>query len=378
MSPAAAFRVRPRFGMLWRMGSTYAVPLVLSLLLLAAQSCGDQGTPADSAPGPGADAAPLCPVCPSPMTDDGSDYAILHGWPDLGEGMVLGQVTGVDVDSHGHVFVFHRADRPWLDTKNTTLITQPTLLRLDAATGRIEAELGAGTFVVPHGLRVDDHDHLWVTDVGTQTVQELDHDGAVLRTFGTPNEAGVDETHFDQPTDVAVASDGRFFVADGYGNARVVAFDADGNFVRAFGEHGTAPGQFDTPHSIVLDKQGRLLVADRGNSRIQRFTTDGTLIDVWQSEQLGRPWALDVDEDGKVYVVDGGDQTPVPPDRSHILRLTEDGAVEASWSSFGNQDGQLYWGHAIAVTPAGDVLVGDVRYGMRVQKWTKLPAASAR
>jgi DNA-binding beta-propeller fold protein YncE len=295
---------------------------------------------------------------------------VLHGWPALGEGMVLGQVTGVDVDSHGHVFVFHRADRPWLETQNTTPITEPTLLRLEAATGRIEEELGAGAFVVPHGLRVDHRDHLWVTDVGTHTVHELDHDGTPLRSFGTFGEPGDDDAHFDQPTDVAVAADGRFFVADGYGNARVVAFDADGRFVRAFGERGSAPGQLDTPHSIALDADGRLLVADRGNARIQRFTTEGELIDVWQSAALGRPWAVDVDARGKVYVVDGGDQNPVPPDRSHILRLGDDGEIEASWASFGNQDGQLYWGHAVAVTETGEVLVGDVRYGMRVQKWT--------
>lgn len=366
------------------MRSPYAVPLALSLLLAVGPSCGDSSSP--PAPEDASDQA-----CPSPSNDGGggsggrggsgdggrSGYAVLHGWPALGEGMVLGQVSGVDVDSHGHVFVFHRADRPWLETKNTTPIAQPTLLRLDAATGRIEAELGAGSFVVPHGLRVDHRDHLWVTDVGTHTVQELDHDGTLLDTFGTPNEPGSDAAHFDQPTDVAVASDGRFFVADGYGNARVVAFDADGNFVRAWGERGSAPGQLDTPHSIALDTESRLLVADRGNARIQRFTTDGELIDVWQSPALGRPWAIDVDSDGTIYVVDGGDQNPVPPDRSHILRLTEDGEVEASWSSFGNQDGQLYWGHAIAVTRTGDVLVGDVRYGMRVQKWAPLAAAAA-
>jgi hypothetical protein len=150
----------------------------------------------------------------------------------------------------------------------------------------------------------------------------------------------------------------------------VVAFDADGRFVRAFGERGSAPGQLDTPHSIALDADGRLLVADRGNARIQRFTTEGELIDVWQSAALGRPWAVDVDARGKVSVVDGGDQNPVPPDRSHILRLGDDGEIEASWASFGNQDGQLYWGHAVAVTETGEVLVGDVRYGMRVQKWT--------
>jgi sugar lactone lactonase YvrE len=296
-------------------------------------------------------------------------YVVEHGWPELEHDFVLGQVSGVDVDSHGHVFVFHRADRPWLDAPNTGFIAAPTILRLDGVTGRIEAELGRNTFVVPHGLRVDHRDHLWVTDVGTHMVHELDHEGRILRSWGTPSVPGADSRHFNQPTDVAVASDGSFYVADGYGNSRVVSFTADGRFLREFGRFGSAPGELDTPHSIALDAQGRLLVADRGNGRIQRFAQTGALIDEWQSMELGRPWAIDVDAVGRVWSVDGGDQNLLPPDRGRILRLRDDGSVDAAFGSFGNQDGQIYWGHAIAVMDDGAVLVGDVRYGMRVQKW---------
>ncbi|HMI91423.1 MAG TPA: hypothetical protein VK509_08675, partial [Polyangiales bacterium] len=116
---------------------------------------------------------------------------------------------------------------------------------------------------------------------------------------------------------------------------------------------------------------GRVYVADRGNARIQRFAQDGKLIDAWQSAELGRPWALSIAEDGSVFVVDGGDQNIAPPDRGRLLRLNADGEVLESWSSFGNQDGQIYWGHAIAVSNAGEVYVGDVRYGMRVQKFVR-------
>jgi peptidylamidoglycolate lyase len=302
---------------------------------------------------------------------------VVHGWPALREGYVLGQVSGVALDSHGHVFVFHRANQPWLDAPGTTPISEPALLRLEAHSGAIEAELGRGRFVVPHGLRIDRNDHLWLTDVGTHQVHELDHDGALLRSFGVAGEAGADETHFDQPTDVAIAADGTLFIADGYGNSRVVVLDADGGFVRAWGSAGSAPGQLNTPHSIALDAQGRVYVADRGNARIQRFTQDGTLIDVWQSAALGRPWALTLAGDGSVFVVDGGDQNPVPPDRGRLLRLDADGKVLETWSSFGNQDGQIYWGHAIAVSNANEVYVGDVRFGMRVQKFVRGKGAAS-
>src|SRR5579884_1207276 len=166
-------------------------------------------------------------------------YAVVHGWPALSDGYVLGQVSGVAVDSHGDVLVFHRADHPWLANPDTVLITQPTLLRLDPTTGAIVSSFGASQYVVPHGLRVDANDHLWVTDVGTQQVFELDPDGHVLRSFGTAGEAGADATHFNQPTDVAVATDGTIYIADGYGNSRVVELDSTGQFVRAWGTPGS-------------------------------------------------------------------------------------------------------------------------------------------
>jgi sugar lactone lactonase YvrE len=169
---------------------------------------------------------------------------------------------------------------------------------------------------------------------------------------------------------VAIAADGTIYVADGYGNSRIVELDAQGEFVRAWGSRGSQPGQFDTPHSIALDAQRRVYVADRGNARIQRFDERGEFIDEWKSSELGRPWAVTVAKDGSVFVVDGGDQNPVPPDRARILRLEPGGELQDSWSSFGNYDGQIYGGHAIAVTKNDEVFVGDV-YGMRVQKFTR-------
>lgn len=338
------------------------------LLLSCAASCANHD--ASNAP---ADAAVACTQADTEASTTGQGpYAVVHGWPALAEGYVLGQVSGVAVDSQGDLLVFHRADHPWLANPDTVIISEPTLLRLNPTTGAILTSFGMSQFIVPHGLRVDAHDHLWVTDVGTHQVFEMSHEGQVLRSLGTAGEPGADATHFNQPTDVAVApDDGTIYVADGYGNSRVVQFGADGTFVRAWGTLGNGPGEFDTPHSIALDAGGRIYVADRGNARIQRFDRSGQFIDQWQSAELGRPWAVTLAHDGSVFVVDGGDQNPVPPDRSRLLRLDQSGNILEKWSSFGNYDGQLYWGHAIAVSMSDDVFVGDVHYGMRVQKFSR-------
>ncbi len=287
-------------------------------------------------------------------------YQVIHGWPALPTGMALGQVS------------VHRPGHPWFGDAITDTIRSPAILRLDARSGAILAALGGdGMFAMPHGLRIDAHDQLWVTDVGTHTVRKLSSDGTVLLEVGTPGEPGADATHFNQPTDVYPLEDGSFYVADGYGNARIVKFSEAGEFLFEWGTRGAAPGQLDTPHSIAGDAHGRIYVADRGNARLQIFDPEGHFLDAWQSNALGRPWAVTVGPDESIYVVDGGDQLSEPPDRAAVIRLDRSGRVLERFASFGNRDGQLYWGHDIAVDKSGDVFVGDVYYGMRVQKFTR-------
>jgi len=89
----------------------------------------------------------------------------------------------------------------------------------------------------------------------------------------------------------------------------------------------------------------------------------------WKSVDLGRPWAVTIGPDGYLYVVDGGDLKPTPPDRGRVLKLDLNGNIVDRWGSYGNYDGQIYWGHDVAVGRNGAVYVGDVYYGMRVQKF---------
>lgn len=295
-------------------------------------------------------------------------YEVVHGWPVLPAGHLLGQAVGVGVDSRGRVFVFHRAGREWSDPFPTERIAAPTIAVFDGATGDLLAHWGAGQFVMPHGLTIDHEDNVWITDVALHQVWKLTGAGRLLLTLGTEGVAGDDATHFALPTDVAVLPDGGFYVSDGYGNARVARFDKSGAFLGSFGSRGSHHGQFDLPHAVALDDGGRVYVADRGNARVQIFDPAGRFLAEWKNEALGRPFGIRIGADRRAYVVDGGDQPATLPDRSRALRLDLDGGIESTFGRFGNQDGQFMGGHAIAVGADGAVYVADVS-GRRVQKF---------
>ncbi len=284
-------------------------------------------------------------------------YVVVHGWPRLPEGFALGQVSGVGVDSHNHVFVFHRGIHP--------------ILCFDGASGKLLASWGDGMFGTPHGLKVDQQNNVWVTDVGHHQVFKFSHDGELLMTLGARDVPGLDGKHFNKPTDVAIAPNGDFYVTDGYGNSRVAKFSSTGHLLFDWGSKGKGPGQFDTPHGIALDEQGHVYVCDRGNARVQVFSGDGKFLAEWKSDELGRPWGIAIGPDHYAYVVDGGEGNQTPPDHDHIVKLDLAGHILARWSSFGKYDGQLYWGHDIAVGPDGAVYAGDVYVGMRVQKFVR-------
>jgi DNA-binding beta-propeller fold protein YncE len=295
-------------------------------------------------------------------------YSVVHGWPVLPEGFAFGQVSGVSVDSHNHVFVFHRAENSWAADKSHP-IPSPAILCFDGATGKLLTSWGENRFLEPHGMRVDRSDNVWVTDRGLHQVFKFSHDGKLLMTLGTERVPGLDGTHFNKPTDVAFAADGSFYVSDGYGNSRVARFSADGKFLMDWGHKGSGPGEFDLPHNVVVDAQGRVYVADRMNVRIQVFDANGKFLNQWKSEELGRPWGLVLGPEGLLYMVDGGDLKPSPPDRGRIVKMDLNGKILAKWSRFGNYDGQIDWGHDIAVGKDGAVYIGDVNHSMRVQKF---------
>ena len=303
----------------------------------------------------------------------GQPYELVAAWPRLPDGEALGQVAGVAVEPGGDVVVFHRAERIWEgEDVGTDPINSPTLLRLDEATGEVLEAWGQDDFVLPHGLTIDAQGNQWLTDVGLHQVFKFDAQHNLLLALGEPGVAGTDEARFDQPTDVAVAPDGTFYVADGYGNSRILKFSAEGRLLGMWGQAGSGPGEFDVPHGIALDQAGRVYVADRGNARLQIFDGEGAYLTEWRGPQIGRPWAVRVGADGSVYVVDGGDQPDFLPDRARINKFDANGELLASFGGFGKAPGEFTWPHAIALGADGALYIGEVSTGMRAQKFAPL------
>jgi hypothetical protein len=176
--------------------------------------------------------------------------------------------------------------------------------------GKLLKNFGAGLFVSPHKLTLDAAGNLWLADNGSHQIFKMTPDGKVLLTLGKKGVAGPGNDEFDAPTEVAVAPNGDVFVADGHtgggaavGNARIVKFDKNGKFIKAWGKKGMGPGEFDVPHTLAFDSRGRLFVGDRQNNRIQIFDADGKFIAQWF--QFGRPSGIFIDKKtDTLYVAD--------------------------------------------------------------------------
>jgi DNA-binding beta-propeller fold protein YncE len=242
------------------------------------------------------------------------------------------------------------------------------------AQGRVVASIGAGLTNFPHGLFVDKDDNVWITDGRAtkgkgDTVMKLSPDGKVLMTLGTPGEAGADEKHFNAPSDVAIAPNGDIFVADGHGdktNARIVKFDKDGKFIKAWGKEGTAPGEFNVPHGLAFDSAGRLFVADRANSRIQIFDQDGKFLQEWK--QFGRPSGIAIDKNDQIYVADSQSTDKVNPGFKQGIRVgsAKDGKV----TSFIEESKYLGALEGVGVDDEGNVYAGYTN-AQRLEKFGK-------
>src|SRR5258708_10036917 len=201
---------------------------------------------------------------------------------------VVGRVSGIAVGPKGNIVALNRGYHPVLE------------FRSDGTFVRSWGE-GSGMFVGAHAVRFDPQGNLWYVDAADNIIYRFDSQGRTVGTLGTNPEPWTWLTHviehaapgraaFYQETDIGWSKDGSMFVSDGYGNSRVVKFDKDGNFVKAWGERGSQPGDFNTPDSIVVDGNDVIYVADRGNSRIQVFDTDGNRKAVWNLPTA--PWAL--------------------------------------------------------------------------------------
>jgi sugar lactone lactonase YvrE len=247
----------------------------------------------------------------------------VDNWAKLPAGAKWAGVISVDPAPNGDVWVFHRSD--------------PPILRFDQS-GKVVKSFGDGRFVQAHGMTVDRDGNVWVTDAqikdgkGNQ-VFKFSPDGKLLMTLGKAGVAGGGNDVFSGPCDVVIGQNGDIFVADGHIREspvnRIVKFSKDGTFIKAWGKRGSAPGEFDTPHSVAMDSRGRIFVADRSNSRIQIFDQDGRFIDQWK--QFGRPSGVFIDRNDVMYVADSQSNAKQNPGYTRGIRIgsAKDGKVTA-------------------------------------------------
>jgi sugar lactone lactonase YvrE len=175
--------------------------------------------------------------------------------------------------------------------------------------------------------------------------------------LGTSDKPGTAGNQFNKPTDVAFGPRGEFFIADGYGNTRVMKFTANGQLIKMWGEPGKEPGQFDLPHSIIVDDKNRVIVGDRENDRIQVFDLDGNRLAIWNGVA---PYGMALDRSGNLFVADGR--------ANQLVRLNAQGQVDLRWGKKGERAGEFNLPHMLAIDNDGHVYVGEVG-GQRFQKF---------
>src|SRR5580704_8485673 len=241
----------------------------------------------------------------APLNSLPNPYRSVENWARMPEGRTWGSSAGVYVDSAGtSVWVAERCGA------NSCLGSDlPPILHFDMS-GRLLKAFGAGMFVFPHGIFVDQDQNVWVTDgqgkdgKGHQ-VFKFSPEGKVLLTLGKAGVAGEGPDEFNAPSAVLVVPNGDIFVGDGHGgntNSRIVKFNKDGKFIKTWGMKGSAPGEIDIPHALAMDSRGRLFLGDRQNNRIQIFDQNGTFLDQWS--QFSRPSGIYIDKNDTIYVAD--------------------------------------------------------------------------
>jgi DNA-binding beta-propeller fold protein YncE len=296
----------------------------------------------------------------SRLGDGNYVYEDLTDWANLPEGWTFKEVADVAVDSQDRVYVFNRGEHPMIVFERD---------------GSFVTSWGEGLFIRPHGITLGPDETLYCADDKGHCIQKFTLDGQLLMTIGTPGESAplYSGQPFNQPTKVAFDPETHdLYIADGYGNARVHKFSADGKFLFSWGDYGTDPGQFNLVHSVCTDDDGRVYIADRESHRVQIFDDQGSYLEQWNN--LHRPCGLYI-EGELVYIGQLPTHLTVNADYPNIgacvsihdltgRRLARLGDVRP-----GERPGQFTAPHGLTVDSHGDIYVGEVSwsaYGSRL------------
>jgi len=269
---------------------------------------------------------------------------------------VIGRLSGVAVSPTGNIVALNRGYHPVLEFKS------------DGSFVRTWGE-GSRMFEGAHSLRFDRQGDLWYIDAADNIIFHFDKEGRTIGTLGTNPEPWTWLTHvieravpgranLYQETDIGWSADGSMFVADGYGNSRVAKYDKDGNFVKAWGERGAQPGNFNTPHSLVVDPNDVVYVADRGNSRIQTFDTDGNRKAVWPLPTA--PWSL--------CLTNGPNPVMFVGSVGRVYKMNLAGKILGVFGRSGRMPGTLDSIHQLACPDEKTLYLANL-YASRLDKW---------
>jgi DNA-binding beta-propeller fold protein YncE len=305
----------------------------------------------------------------------------------------MGQAAGVAVDHHDHIWVLQRPKSLTEDERGATLspprslccVPAPPVLEFDGEGNLLQSWGGPGAgYGWPeneHGIHVDDHDNVWIAGNGPKDGQILKFTraGKHLMTIGAPGVIGDDRDtrHLNRPANMVIdPQTNELFVADGYGNHRVIVFDGQtGAYKRHWGASGRPPGDtsvkgFGNPvHCIRLSRDGLLYVCDRRNNRIQVFRKDGAFVREFvlapETKGGGSTWdaVLSVDPAQTFLHTADGENNVV------WTLLRDTGRLLGSFGRNGRSAGQFHWIHNIAVDSKGNLYTTEVDSGKRAQRF---------
>ncbi len=344
------------------------------------------------------------------------------------DNIVMGEAVGVATNSKGHIFVYTRDGLLAYTVGTSRQFGRGAAARLYEfdEKGNFMREIGKGIYAeaFAHTVRVDPQDNIWMVDEGSNMIVKFSPEGKILMTLGRKPEdfsgipgpveegqssggrtGGVIETQlllsarppvaapatgapaaqggggegfnlgpfamFNRETDVAWDAAGNIFVSDGYNNKRVVKFDKDGKFLKAFGSRGKDAGQFEDVHTIQVDHQGNVYVGDRANKRLSVFDNDGNFKTAFIN--VGAPWAICITPGQHQYLYSSNSTgTTDMSDNGEIYKMELDGRILGKFGKGGKQLKEFMAVHELDCRTDNEIYAGEIS-NWRVQKLTLHP-----
>lgn len=341
------------------------------------------------------------PFLDQPKAESGASlvppkFEVVPDWPKpLPGNWVTGEVAGTCVDSQDHVFIVNRLNLTAKELRVAHMA--PAIIEFDPEGNVVNSKTPAVLPTRLHGCFVDYQDNVWLAGNGDAIVQKYSHDLSTLllqtgtkglfdTSDGTEKGTPLNSSHtrLNQPADIAVDPDnGDVYIADGYGNSRVVVFDKDGHFLRQWGSKGTvadanagAPAKFLGPvHCVNIGRNGLVYVCDRKGDRIQVFDKMGTFIrNIWAKKGVGINTEASIGSACDMAFSTDRRQTFIyvtNMEQETMCTLTHgSGELVAEFGGhMGHMAAEFEFLHTVAVDSKGNLYTGETIDGRRLQKF---------